>query len=132
MIENIILCIGIILGVIHIISGLILINKNRKCTCLTTGKIIDNVQREVRDSDNHYRRYYYSLCEYYVDGIRCVRETKVGSMNPKFEIGQVVQVHYNPKNCHEGYIDGEASYKVLGIVLLVIGFLIGLLLLIFF
>lgn len=109
---------GVIFGAFFI-TGLYYLNRNKKekqCTCKTYGKIINHIMHEERESpasdDYRIRRYWHSLCEYTVGATKCVRETNIGTSQPRYEIGQIVTVYYNPNNCHEAYIEGDNNSNI--------------------
>lgn len=107
-----------------IIKGIRNLNKRRKCTAKVYGKVINNIQKREQDgNDGDFRNYWYTLCEYKVGETKCVRETEYGTFEQKYEIGQIVEIYYNPKNCHESYIEGEPSPKVSGIIYIILGIL---------
>ena len=118
---------GIISGTFFI-AGLYYLYKNKKekkYTCKTFGKIISNIRRVEHTgslSRGDYRSYvrWYSLCEYKVGETKCVRETNIGTSQPR-EIGKSVMVYYNPNNCHEAYIDGDNNSGIKAIVCFVLG-----------
>lgn len=107
---------GIIIGGL-LIAGIYYLNKDKKrkkCTCKTNGKIINNIRRDESIIDGNRRRYitrWYSLCEYTVGETKCVRETNIGTLQPR-EVGESVTVYYNPNNCHESYIEGDSNLGI--------------------
>lgn len=118
---------GIIAGVFFVTALYYQIRqkKENKCNCKTFGKIISNIRREEHDgmrSNKDYRRHirWYSLCEYTVGDTKCVRETNIGTPQPR-EVGKIVTVYYNPNNCHESYIDGDNNSGIKAIVSLILG-----------
>lgn len=116
---------GIIAGGFFV-AGLYYLNKKRrekKCTCKTHGKIIKNIRcEEIVGADRlrDRRTYWYSLCEYTVGETKCVRETNIGTLQPR-EVGKIVTVYYNPNNCHESYIEGDNNSGIKAIVVLILG-----------
>lgn len=116
---------GIIAGAFFV-AVLYFLNKKRiekKCICKTHGKIIKNIRREeIVGADRHRdrRTYWYSLCEYTVGETKCVRETNIGTLQPR-EVGKIVTVYYNPNNCHESYIEGDNNSGIKAIVALILG-----------
>lgn len=120
---------GGIIVVSFFIAGLYYLNKNlkqKKYTCKTYGKIINNIGRQERfgaDRQRDYRTRWYSLCEYTVGETKCVRETNVGTLQPR-EIGTVVTIYYNPDNCHESYIEGDNNSGVKAIIALILGIIL--------
>ena len=118
---------GIIISV-YFIAGIYYLNrykKEKKYTSKTHGKIIDSIRKTERyydvDGNSTTKRYWYFLCEYYVNGEKCVRQTNIGTFTHKYKIGQVVTIYYNPDNCHEAYIEGDNNTKEKIIVLFVLG-----------
>ena len=116
---------GIIVGAFGV-TGLYYLNKMRiekKCTCKTYGKITMNIRRKERvgvDRPRDRRVYWYSLCEYTVGEEKCVRETNIGTLQPR-EVGKIVKVYYNPDNYHESYIEGDNNSGIKAIVTLILG-----------
>lgn len=115
---------GITFGTFFILGLYCLIRnkKEDKFNGKVYGKIINNIQQTEKTGDT-YSKYWYSLCEYYVDETKCVRKTNYGTFQPKYEIGQTVEVYYNKDNCHESYIKGD---KFQGNVVAIICFILGI------
>ena len=120
---------GGIMAVASFVAGLYYLNKRRiekKCTCKTHGKIIMNIRREEKvgtDRLRDRRVYWYSVCEYTVGKAKCVRETNIGTFQPR-EVGEIVTVYYNPNNCHESYIHGDNNSGIKAIVALILGIIL--------
>ena len=122
------LIIAVSVTTIFFIAGLYFLyrsNKEKQYTNKTYGKIINNIQHKTteRDVDGKLvtKFYWHSLCEYTVGNTKCVRETNVGTVTPKYEIGQTVTIYYNPQNCHEAYIEGDSNSKAKAIVCFILG-----------
>lgn len=119
---------GIITGAFFV-AGLYYLNKKRnekKYTCKAYGKIINNIRREESIRDGDRRRYitrWYALCEYKVGEIKCVRETNIGTLQPR-EVGELVTVYYNPNNCHESYIEGDNNSGIKATIALILGIIL--------
>lgn len=120
--------IGGTIAVAFFIVGLYYLNKQKKekrYSCKAYGKIINNIKREEKnfDVDDHYRTrvYWYALYEYTVGETKCIRETNIGTLQPKYEVGQNVTVYYNPDNCHEAYIDGDNNSQIKSAVCFALG-----------
>lgn len=122
------LCMGGIFIGYSFITGLYYLvrkKKEKRCTCKTYGKIINNIRRTEHigsRSNGNYRRYirWYSLCEYTVEETKCIRETNIGTLEPR-KVGQIVTVYYNPNNCHEAYIEGDNNSGIKAIVCFALG-----------
>ncbi len=123
---------AIITGAFFVTALFYLIRKKKenKCTCKTFGKIISNIRREEHTgshSNGNYRNYvrWYSLCEYTVGETKCVRETNIGTSQPR-EVGKIVTVHYNPNNCHESYIEGDNNSGIKAMVSLTLAVIVAI------
>lgn len=97
--------------------------KEKNYSGKTYGKIIDNIIKndQIPNDDIIRRRHYYALCEYMVGETKCVRETNIGTLQPKYKIGETVIVYYNPNNCHESYIEGDSNSKAKAIICFILG-----------
>lgn len=42
----------------------------------------------------------------------------------KYEIGQEIDIHYNPDNCDQYYVEGENTQKKLGIIFTIAGVIV--------
>ena len=126
--DIIFLIIAVIVTTTFFMVGLYLLyksNKEKQYTNKTYGKVINNIQHKTTERDAHgklvTRFYWHSLCEYTVGNTKCVRETNVGTVTPKYEIGQTVTIYYNPQNFHEAYIEGDNNSKAKAIVCFILG-----------
>ena len=132
IIKNMFGIIGIIITCTFFMIGLYYTYKTKKqknYSGKTYGKIIDNIIKNERVLDNErliYKRYYYALCEYMVGETKCVRETNIGTLQPKYKVGETVTVYYNPDNCHESYIDGDNNSKIKAIICFILGIVISI------
>ncbi len=131
IVKILIEAIGIAISLVLFVSGLHFLIKSRqkkRYSSKTLGVITDNdIIRESTMPDNGSfttKRYYYALCEYVVDGVRCVKETAIGTTQPKYKIGQAVTVYYNPNNCHEAYIEGDDNSRIKAVVCLILGIVV--------
>lgn len=135
----------IVIGIVFIIIGLIIcvvgVRKQKKCTEVTEGKIVD-IAREVRsgDSNKSYTGgiqigrvsigsepreiYLYPIYEYKVNGNTYVEKSTTNSNGAV--IGQTVEIHYNPNNPRDFYSgkSGIIIQIVLGIIFSIIGIVV--------
>lgn len=130
---NIVCLIFSLVGLIFFIVGGIFRGSMGKlkenCTETTTGIILDYEEKEQKDSEGHYDTYYYAIYEYDVDGKTIEHTSSLGVGNKPDDEGESVDVHYNPNDVYECYIDSELKtsgvlaivFQVVGGVLLIIG-----------
>ncbi|MCL2587860.1 MAG: DUF3592 domain-containing protein [Oscillospiraceae bacterium] len=62
-------------------------------------------------------RLYYAVYEYTVDGTRYEHTSKVGHSKPKYQVGQTVEIHYDPSNPDK--ISSKTQENVLAILFFV-------------
>lgn len=129
LLKVIFFTLGTIIFLAYFIAVLYYLNKNKKgkkCTCKTYGKVISNVRRDElvgADRIRDCRIRWYSLCEYTVGDTKCVRQTNIGTSQPR-KVGEIVTIYYNPDSCHESYIAGDNNSKIKAIVVLILGIII--------
>ena len=114
-----------LVGAVFFIIGTALRRNQKKkelnCTMRTWGKVIDIVQRSSRDSDGGYSTSLHPVFEYTIGTLRFVKESSYGSSQPKYAIGQSVEVYYDPADYHSYYIPGDALPKRLATVFTAVG-----------
>ena len=113
IIAIIILGIGLTLGVVFLVIGLAVTNnknkKNERCTSKTSGKVINMAQRCYKRMgiDDYSNFAWHPVIEYQIGETKVEKEYNFGSGKPKYEIGQKIQIYYNPQNYNEYYIEGD-------------------------
>lgn len=115
-----------IVGVILFVVGIVTLNKRKKkeinCIEKTYGKVVDIVSHQSYDSDTKYTSIsYYPVFEYSIGGNKFVKRHTFGTSQPKYSIGQAVEVYYNPKDYNEYYIAGDTSSKKIPVILTLVG-----------
>ncbi len=135
--------IGIIclVGAIFLCIGLGMKNNRKKkilrCSSTTKGKVIDIVKRlyeEVGTGIDAISTYlYHPKIEYSVNNQKYIKISNFGTKPSKYEIGQEVEIHYNPNKCDMYYIEGDNTQKKLetiftiaGGIILIMAVLIGI------
>jgi len=121
-----------VFGGIFTIMGYIILRKTRKqkynCTIKTYGKVVNNIKHTATETNatGAYENAdsWHALFEYNVAGEKCVKESSLGTRYPKYEIGQTVEIYYNPENYHDFYVVGDTYPSNLGIILISIGIII--------
>lgn len=120
----------LLIGIIFLSIGLG-VNYNRKkkireCTEITKGKVVDIVKRCYGNGhiDEPESYMFHPVIEYSVNNEKYVKTHAYGAVPSKYEVGQEVEIHYNPENCEKYYIEGEKNQKTLGIVFTIAGSII--------
>lgn len=115
----------ILVGAIFLIIGIAMFNnrkkKERNCTLMTHGKVTDMVRRKSYDRDGEYTLSWYPVVEYNVGELKFTKESPYGSYQPKYTIGQDIEVYYNPEDNNEYYIAGDGLPKTLATIFIVVG-----------
>lgn len=88
--------------------------KEQRCTMYTSGTVIDVVRRVSSDMDGHSAAYWHPVFSYYAGGRQIQRESHFGSGQPKFTVGETVQICYNPDNAEDYYVVEEMLAPLLG------------------
>lgn len=96
--------------------------QKQACTNETTATIIQMDKRRIKRGDAH-SYCWFPTYEYYVDGVRYVKESSVGEDKKLFEEGEQTEINYNPDNPEEVYIPAEKIERVVTIfTILSVGF----------
>lgn len=115
----------ILVGAIFLIIGIAMFNnrkkKERNCTLMTHGKVTDMVRRKSYNRDGEYTLSWYPVVEYNVGELKFTKESPYGSYQPKYTIGQDIEVYYNPEDYDEYYIAGDTLPKTLATIFTVVG-----------
>jgi hypothetical protein len=115
----------ILVGAIFLIIGIAMFNnrkkKERNCILMTHGKVTDMVRRKSYNRDGEYTLSWYPVIEYNVGELKFTKESPYGSYQPKYTIGQDIEVYYNPEDYDEYYIAGDSLPKTLATILTVVG-----------
>ncbi len=115
-------------GLIFFIIGIVLLKIRKKkevnCTSTTFGKVRDIVRHKSYDSNGGYSSSWHPVFEYNIGELKFVKESHYGSSQPKYAIGQDVEVCYNPDNYNEFYIVGETVPKTLGVIFTIVGIIV--------
>lgn len=127
LLPNYFFLVNLIIGLIFLSIGLgIKHNRKKKlsnCSETTKGKIIDIVKRKHND-DGTASYTFHPVIEYNVNNQKYVKTSTFGTRPSKYEVGQEVEIHYNPDNCDTYYIEGDNTQKKLGTIFTTIGIII--------
>lgn len=123
----IIICgVSTLFGIVFSILGIVMLKNKKKreknCTAKTYGKVTDIIKHENYDHHSGYSScLWHPVFEYNIGELKFVKESFYGSSQPKYAIGQNVEVYYNPENYNEYYIKGETLPKTLGTIFTIAG-----------
>lgn len=120
IIYNICGCIIIFIGVILILIQVI---KHKHCSAKITGKVIDVIRHDDKYSNTATLYSLFPVFEYIINDQVYTKESKYGATKCNLIKDQKVTIHYNPKNPNEFYVSEFKVPKIIGIVLIIIGFI---------
>ena len=113
-----------LVGIIFFTIGIVILkrqkNKIVNCTAKTYGKVIDIVRRTSHSNDG-YSYSWHPVFEYEIGGLQYIKESSYGSTQPKFAVGQDIEIYYNPQDHHEFYVAGDTLPRTLGIIFTCVG-----------
>ena len=111
---------GVLFGLFFVVIGVAVImfqkKQNNKCTEVTTATVIDNVHPGYGSSV----RKFMPVFQYTVNGQTVTQKSTIARKPKKYEIGDQVELRYNPNNINEYYVPGYTS-KSLGIIFILAG-----------
>ena len=98
---------GIIFGAIAIGMRHSALKKRRECTAQTVGRVSGCQKRTETDMDGCTATYWYPVFSYYANGAEYAKTSSIGRTRPKFQVGQSVNVFYDPSNPERYYVPAE-------------------------
>lgn len=111
---------GVIFGLFFVVIGVALImlrkSQNKNCTEVTTATVIDNVHPSHGSTVGKYA----PVFQFTANGQTVTQTSSLASKPKKYEIGDQVELRYNPNNVNEYYVPGYTS-NTLGIIFIVAG-----------
>lgn len=107
--------------------------KRSDCTVHIYAKVVDIQKKRVggRRIGDMPVISWFPVYEYKVDGVDYRKVSAVGTSKPEVEIGQTVDIYYNPAVPQDFYVGGSATgqmaviFRAIGIFLLVTGVMIA-------
>lgn len=109
-----------LLGSIFFIIGLLFhifqTKKEKRCDVQTYGKVIDIIAR-----NNDGSMVYFPKIEYSIGSTKYVKEASYGSNPCHFQIGQDLEVFYNPDNYEDYYIANDNTFSFLAKIFMLVG-----------
>lgn len=117
-----------IFGIIFLAVGIFVLvnggNMAKKCTEPITAEVINIEKSESTDEDGFTSYTYTPIVEYTVGDKTVAKSSGKGASAPEYQIGDKIDLLYNPNNVEEFIIAGDNSYKIIGIVGIVVGALV--------
>lgn len=109
---------GLVGFIFSIIGIIVIINRKRKklkCTSKVYGKVINIIRKQyysIRTRDYFYS--WHPVFEYNIGELKFTKVYTYGNSIPTYEVGQNVELYFNPKNLNEYYVQGEISQEIFG------------------
>lgn len=111
-----------LVGAVFFIIGIVMLNKSNKkkinCTSSIYGKVTDIVRNQSYDE---YSSSWHPVFEYNIGELKFIKKYPYGSSKSKYEIGQEVEIHYNPEDYNEYYINGDTLPKTIATIFTIVG-----------
>lgn len=107
-----------------ILLGILILFKHfylkKICTELSIGQVVDIITSHNTDSDGNTHTTLYPVFEYTVDGETYTKKSSYGSNTCKFDLGESVDIYYNPKNPKQYFVPNDNTSLALGIIFIVV------------
>ncbi len=115
----------LLIGVVFILVGLMIFrvykHKKEVCTSLTDAIVVDMHINISTDSDGTHSKTYAPVLEYNVSGYSYRNFEGTHSGTFEYEIGQHIELLYNPDNPDEFIIDNDNSSKTMAVIFICVG-----------
>ena len=111
-----------VIGVVFIVLGIVAINLGnglkKRCTEKTIGTVVEIICREQIDDTNPT---YFPVIEYQVGDSTITQISNSGEYPSKYNVGDKVEIYYNPDNVQEYILKGDSTPNFVGIIAIVLG-----------
>lgn len=127
---GILIAIGLIWGLAAIFGAISIGLKRywtklkRVCTASASAVVID-IQEQIERTDGRISKLYYPILEYWIDGKQVINRSSVGSYPCKYEMGQEVNIQYNPNKVKEIIMKEDDGLRVIAKVFGIIASILG-------
>ena len=116
----------LLVGIIFIIAGIIAMSQGdslkERCTEEAIGTVVDVIcETSYSGTENQYTHTYYPVIEYQVGDRTVSQKSRTGQYPPKYQVGQQLEICYNPNNVEEFIIKGDSTSKLIGIIVIAVG-----------
>ena len=125
--ESILPCmLFLLVGIIFVAAGILVMkqgdNLKKRCTEETIGTVVEVVcETSYSETENQYSYTYYPVIEYQVGDRTISQISRAGQNPPKYQVGQQVEIYYNPNDVEEYIIKGDSTPQFFGIGFIVLG-----------
>ena len=117
----------LLVGIVFLVIGIFLSVKSasmaQNCTVEAKATVIEIKEEFSADSDGS-GYMYYPIIEYKA-GDKDVKVKLGGASSPAYDVGQKIDILYNPNDTTEIIVKGEIGLNVIAIILIVLGVLIS-------
>ena len=114
--------VALLIAILFLSIGLVVRSRQKRlrnnCTMCTYGTITNVFEGRVSDDGG---RLWFPEFEFTVGDETLTKTTNTGSNPPRYKVGQVVQVFYNPNNYDEYYLDEDPVREILSTVFIAFG-----------
>ena len=119
----------LLVGIVIVLIGILSIRKgsHTKNRCTASAVIVEvQAEKDEAGSENTHKKYIYTPIYEFVAGGKTIRKNGgIYSHNKReFNVGDTVEVKYNPDKPEEFLVNGKSSGKSFGIALLLFGLVI--------
>lgn len=121
----------LLVGIVIVLIGILSIRKGshtkNRCTASASAVIVEvQAEKDEAGSENTHKKYTYTpIYEFVVNGNTIRKNGGVYSHNKReFNVGDTVEVKYNPDKPEEFLVNGKSGGKGFGIALLLFGLVI--------
>ena len=115
----------IIVGLLAIAIGIFCIIYNnsltKRCTEKVTATIIEIIEEQEIDEDNHVSYTYYPILRYEVNERPMEQRSSSNINTNKYKVGDKLNIMYNPNKPEEFIIDGEKHLLYIGLAAIIGG-----------
>ncbi len=114
----------LVIGGLFLIIGMVTYQSEKKKQITCTVNVLGKVKDMASYSDREGGLTCHPIFEYVAGNETIVTESQYGTSRPRYEVGQEIEIYYNPEKVEEYYIKGETLPKRFAIIFSVVGALV--------
>ena len=114
----------LVIGGLFLIIGMVTYQSEKKKQITWTVNVLGKVKDMASYSDREGGLTCHPIFEYVAGNETIVTESQYGTSRPRYEVGQEIEIYYNPEKVEEYYIKGETLPKRFAIIFSVVGALV--------
>ena len=120
----------LLVGIIFAIAGIIVMQQDnslkKRCTEQAIGTVVEVIcERDSNTTSDDITYTYFPVIEYQVGDRTISQRSRSGQTPPKYQVGDQVEIYYNPNDVEEFIIKGDLTPKYFGIGFTVIGAIVA-------